>query len=210
MAQVTATRADRLDIPRPDPPGAGRLDRRLRAPGGGAGAGDGRAGRRGRGGGGDGGRFRLGTAGAGAWGVWVAWVVAASGPLARALARGLAGKARALDLAAVLERGYPELGERLTGAVGLLGGAAGAHGSPALIAAMADDASAHADGLDTARAAPAGGALAAAGAGARGRGPGRRAGVVRPDPYGEARAEVPDPLGRGRSRRPLRRHGDAG
>ena len=73
----------------------------------------------------------------------------------------------------MLERVYPDLGERLTGAVGLLGGGGDgpAHGSPALIAALADDAAARAGGLDPARAAPARGALAAAGAGARGRWP---------------------------------------
>ncbi len=139
MAQGTATRAERLEVPRPIRKALGKLDRRLRMQ------------RVVRG---------LGTsaivaaaiAAAGmaadlVWGLprevrgafWLAWVVAGLAPLALALVRGLGRRTKALDLAAVLERSYPELGERLTATVGLLGDGE-RHGSPALIAALANEA----------------------------------------------------------------------
>jgi hypothetical protein len=153
MAQAMAQRPARPPMPRPIRRALGRIDRRLRA----------LAAVRG-----------LGTAGlvaalgaaagmavdfgwglprAAHWGVWLAWIGAASATLLAALARGLARRSRALDLAAVLERSDPTLGERLTGAVDLLGGRA--HGSAALIAALADDAAAHVGAIDPARALPA-------------------------------------------------------
>ena len=80
------------------------------------------------------------------WGIWLAWVLAFAAPLALVLRRVLMSRTEPMELAAVIERGDPSLGERLTGAVDLLG--AHAHGSPALIAALAEDASARARGID--------------------------------------------------------------
>ena len=71
------------------------------------------------------------------WTIWAAWVAAGLVALTWAVLRPLARRAGWADLAAVAERAEPALGERLTGAVGLLGRP---HGSPALIAALADDA----------------------------------------------------------------------
>ena len=74
------------------------------------------------------------------WTIWAAWlalgglifIVTALRPLVRRLG--------AFDLAAVAERGHPELGERLTGVVALLGSGQAPHGSPALIAALTREA----------------------------------------------------------------------
>ncbi len=139
MAHGTATRAERLDVPRPIRKALGKLDRRLRMQ---------RVVR------------ALGTSAIVAaliamtgmaadlvvglpkgvrGAVWVLWVVAGLAPLAVAVARALARRTKALDLAAVLERSYPELGDRLTATVGLLGDGE-SHGSPALIAALANEA----------------------------------------------------------------------
>jgi len=184
MAQIAATRVHRVDVPRPVRRALGRLDRRLRvlaavrglgtaALVAAAGAAAGMAV-----------DLAWGMNGVARWGVWLAWVAGASAPLAVGLARGLAGKTRALDLAAVLERVYPDLGERLTGAVGLLGAGDGpAHGSPAMIAALAGDASAHAEGLDPARAAPARRAWRRLALGLAAVAVVAAPGVVRPDPY---------------------------
>ncbi len=156
MAQITATRAYRIDVPRPVRRILGRLDRRLRALAlvralgtaaliAALGMAVGMTA-----------DLVLGLHGIARWAVWIVWVLAIATPLTLALAKSLISKARALDLAAVLERVYPDLGERLTGAVGLLGEGDGpAHGSPELIAALADDASALAGSLDPNRAAPA-------------------------------------------------------
>ena len=66
--------------------------------------------------------------------------------MVRPLLRGAA----ALDLAAVAQRAHPELGERLTGAVALLSPRPDrpVHGAPALIAALADEASAEVATVD--------------------------------------------------------------
>jgi hypothetical protein len=116
------------------------------------------------------------------WTIWAVWLMAWGVVLARGILR---RRPTDLELAAALERSYPELGERLTGAVGLLGDAR-AHGSPALIAALADDAALRVGVIDALppRALPA-------------RGPWRRLalgvaaaalvaapGVLRPDPFG--------------------------
>ena len=86
------------------------------------------------------------------WGVWLAWVVAVSGVALYGLSQVFGRRARAIELAAVIERGDPDLQERLTGAVGLFG--ENAHGSPALIAALTDDAAEHVEAIDLSRAAP--------------------------------------------------------
>ena len=88
------------------------------------------------------------------WGIWICWVVAVAGTLLAGLWRVLGRRSRAIELAAVIERGDPAFRERLTGAVGLLG--ASAHGSPALIAALTEDASEHVAAIDLRRAAPSG------------------------------------------------------
>jgi hypothetical protein len=74
------------------------------------------------------------------WAAWLVWVTGVSATLAAGPLRGVARRHRALELAAVLERSDPKIGERLTGAVGLLAGTRSAHGSPALIAALVDEA----------------------------------------------------------------------
>lgn len=90
------------------------------------------------------------------WAIWGAWLTIGVGALIHAVLRPLARGLPALDLAAVAERTHPGLGERLTGAVALLGSHAStpAHGSPALIAALADEAAADAATVDPTRAVP--------------------------------------------------------
>lgn len=83
------------------------------------------------------------------WALWGAWLVAVLGVLGWCVARPLGRRADPLDLAAVAERVDPSLGERLTAAVGLL---EHGNGSPALIAALADEAAARAETIDPARA----------------------------------------------------------
>jgi hypothetical protein len=70
------------------------------------------------------------------WAIWGAWlalvgVVALVGVI-RPLLRPLA----AVDLAALAERGQPELGEQLSGSVALIAEGESSHGSRALIAAL--------------------------------------------------------------------------
>lgn len=95
--------------------------------------------------------FAWGLPQAARWATWGAWVVAAAVPTAAALGRLLSRRSNDLALAAVLEKADPTLGERLTGAVDLLEGRA--HGSPRLIAALADDAAARVAAVDPAVAA---------------------------------------------------------
>jgi hypothetical protein len=68
-------------------------------------------------------------------------------PLARSL--------RSEALAALIETKYPDLGERLTSAVELAGGADSAHGSPALIALLLQETDARTSRLDVFQAFPA-------------------------------------------------------
>jgi hypothetical protein len=117
------------------------------------------------------------------WGVWGAWVLAVGGLLAAALARAAARRAKVVELAAVIERSRPELGERLTGAVGLLG-RRDAHGSPALIAALAEEASAHVGEADPARAVPLAGPWRRVAVGAAAIAVVAAPAVARPDPFG--------------------------
>jgi len=182
MAQVTVSKPARAPLPRPIRRALGRLDRRLRALAvvrglgtaalvAALGAAAGMAVDLG---------WRLSPAAR--WGVWGAWVGAAAAPLLAALGRGLTRRARSLELAAVLERSDPTLGGRLTGAVDLLGGPA--HGSPALIAALADEAAGRVGAVDAGRAAPAGRAWRRFAAGAAALAVVAAPAVVRDDLYG--------------------------
>ncbi len=184
MAHVAAERANaravRLELPKPIRRALGRLDRRLRTQAAFRGLGtsalvaavvaavamalD----------------FFVGLSNSARWGVWLAGVFAAMVPLTLGLIRGIGRRARALDLAAVLERSDPELGERLTGTVGLLGEP---HGSPDLIAALADDASAHAATIDAAHAAPAGKTWRRLGLGVVSLAVVAAPALIRPDPF---------------------------
>jgi hypothetical protein len=69
-----------------------------------------------------------------------------------AVARRIAPKA----VAARIEKCYPQLGERLTSAVELGSAGTKAHGSPAFIALLVEEAEKHSEGLPFARAVPAG------------------------------------------------------
>ena len=84
--------------------------------------------------------FALALPTAGAVGVWAAWIAAGTLALSPAVIVPLFRCGGLRDLAAVAERGDPELGERLTSAVELLGDGEAPHGSPALIAALGEDA----------------------------------------------------------------------
>ncbi|MDR3636399.1 MAG: hypothetical protein P4L84_21530, partial [Isosphaeraceae bacterium] len=84
------------------------------------------------------------------WALWGAWLATGGLVFLTKVVGPAVRRTGALDLAAVAERGQPELGERLTGAVSLL--TARAHGSSGLIAAVADDAAAWAEGADLRRA----------------------------------------------------------
>ncbi len=84
------------------------------------------------------------------WAAWGCWVGAVALILAAKVVRPWLRRARWVDLAAVAERVDPSLGERLTGSVALLGRGSDGQGSPALIAALAADASKHAGSFDPA------------------------------------------------------------
>ena len=86
------------------------------------------------------------------WAIWGAWLAVGGLMLVVAVVRPVARRMAAFDLAAVAERSNPELGERLTGAVALLGEGRPAHGSPGLIAALADEAAARVKTIEPARA----------------------------------------------------------
>jgi hypothetical protein len=81
-------------------------------------------------------------------GFWVVTLTALVASMFRSLSR----RASLVGLAALAERADPTLGERLTGAVGLLG--PDAQGAPGLIAASARDASQRAGAVDPTRAVP--------------------------------------------------------
>jgi hypothetical protein len=78
------------------------------------------------------------------WAIWGTWLAFGGLALILTTLRPTVRRFGAFDLAAVAERGHPELGERLTGAVALLGKGRAPHGSPALIAALAREAVAEA------------------------------------------------------------------
>ena len=74
------------------------------------------------------------------WSIWGGWLGFGGLIFILTTLRPLLRRFGVFDLAAMAERGVPELGERLTGAVALLGGGRAPHGSPSLIAALADEA----------------------------------------------------------------------
>ncbi len=86
------------------------------------------------------------------WAFWLGWVGMGLIVLARAVVGPLLMRMGWADLAAVAEAGNPGLGERLVSTVELLGMAEAPHGSPDLIAALADEAEARSRGLDLSRA----------------------------------------------------------
>ena len=71
------------------------------------------------------------------WAIWGIWLAAGGFVLVVTTLRPLLKRFGTFDLAAAAEQGHPELGESLTGAVALLGSRR-PHGSPELIAALAD------------------------------------------------------------------------
>ena len=86
------------------------------------------------------------------WAIWWAWLAALLAAMVVTILRPIVRRTVLLDLAALAERSHPELGEQLTGAVALLGGKTPAHGSPALIAALADRAAEQARAVQPSRA----------------------------------------------------------
>jgi len=86
------------------------------------------------------------------WAIWGTWLAAGSFAVVVTVLRPIVRRFVAFDLAALAEQSHPELGEQLTGTVALLGGKVPAHGSPALIAALAERAAAEATTVDPARA----------------------------------------------------------
>jgi hypothetical protein len=118
------------------------------------------------------------------WGIWSVWVLTVGlvgfagvvGPWLR--------KTRWIDLAAVAERADPKLGERLTGSIALLDRSTPANGSPALIAALAEDASEQIGGFDLKLVKPPGRPLRWLAAGLVAVVVVAVPGFVRPDPFG--------------------------
>ncbi|WP_435008846.1 hypothetical protein P12x_000095 [Tundrisphaera lichenicola] len=82
------------------------------------------------------------------WAIWGVWILAIGLGLGWWVVRPLMRRSRWIDLAAVAERADPSLGERLTGSVALLDRAGPTNGSPALIAALAREASEHVGSFD--------------------------------------------------------------
>jgi hypothetical protein len=115
------------------------------------------------------------------WAIWGAWLLAIGAAALAAVAGPLVRRVGWTDLAAVAEAGHPDMGERLTSSVALLAGRA--HGSPALIAALADDAAIRSRGLDLARAVGFGPAARRAALGAAALALVAAPGLVRPDPF---------------------------
>jgi hypothetical protein len=93
---------------------------------------------------------------AGRWGLWGVWLAAVGATLGSGMLRTLIRGVGVFELAAVAERAHPQLGERLTGAVALVSPATATrvHGSPVLIAAVAERAAADVAMVDPARAVP--------------------------------------------------------
>ncbi len=95
------------------------------------------------------------------WAIWGTWLVSVVGLLVAAF-RPLVRRSGAMALAALAERSHPHLGERLTAAVALFDERERRrqppHGSPALIAALADEAAACVRAIDPGRAIPMGAA----------------------------------------------------
>jgi len=91
---------------------------------------------------------------AGRWAIWGAALAAIVITFAISVVRSTFRRGNAFDLAAVAERGHGALEEQLTGAVGLLGGGGRSHGSPRLIAAVAERAAEHAGSVEPSRVVP--------------------------------------------------------
>ena len=86
------------------------------------------------------------------WGIWSAWLGLSILVALFAVVRPLFRHLEPVDLAALAERGQPELAERLIGAVALIGEGERTHGSRALIAALTGQAAEHAGAIDAGRA----------------------------------------------------------
>jgi len=83
------------------------------------------------------------------WGIWGTWLAAVALILAMGVLRPLLRRSRWIDLAAVAEKADPRLEERLTGSIALLDSANPPSGcSPALVAALAEDAAGHVGDFD--------------------------------------------------------------
>ena len=117
------------------------------------------------------------------WAIWGLWVAAVGSILAARVLRPLTRRSRWIDLAAVAERVDPRLGERLTGSIALLDGAGHAHGSPALIAALAEDAAGHVGEFDPSLVHAPGRPIGRLMAGMLALGLVAAPGFVRPDPF---------------------------
>jgi hypothetical protein len=87
--------------------------------------------------------------------VFLAWLAVGIAWLARSVAVPLCRRIDASTLAAVIEEKYPDLGERLSSAVELVGKSAEGHGSPLFIALMLEETAARCEGLDFRSAVPA-------------------------------------------------------
>ncbi|HWE39706.1 MAG TPA: hypothetical protein VG406_24365 [Isosphaeraceae bacterium] len=88
------------------------------------------------------------------WAIWGGWLAATGATMVIGVLYPMVRGAGVFELAALAERAHPGLGERLTGAVALLGPHRARHGSPALIAALAVEAATLVAEVDPARAVP--------------------------------------------------------
>lgn len=88
------------------------------------------------------------------WGIWVGWLAITGGLFITRVAAPLLRKPGALALAALAERSDAELREDLTGTVALSGANGPVHGSPELIAALADVAAQRAGTVDARKVVP--------------------------------------------------------
>jgi hypothetical protein len=86
------------------------------------------------------------------WGIWTAWLAMTTLTAAFGVIRPLFRPLAPIELAALAERGQPELGESLVGSVALLAEGDRTHGSRALIDALAGQAAAGASAIDARRA----------------------------------------------------------
>jgi hypothetical protein len=116
------------------------------------------------------------------WGIWGAWVAVGLVAIGAMVLRPLARRWDPVDLAALVEHAHPELGERLTSAVALIEGRP--HGSPALIAVLAEEAATRARRMSFGRAISAKGAIRRFAIGVMITGLIIAPAVVWPDPFG--------------------------
>jgi hypothetical protein len=86
------------------------------------------------------------------WAIWGAWLVLVGVVALVGVIRPLLRPMAAVDLAALAERGQPELGEQLSGSVALIAEGESSHGSRALIAALTGQAAERARSIEPARA----------------------------------------------------------